>query len=378
MRYKIALLFIINLLTSIAVGAQEDAPVCTVLDTAGDDSFVANQVDIYAGGIVSSSSDGVYVHPFDQDERVTVSQDGNSRFIQATGTAERVLAADGDGVYVYEPNGDMWEPAATLIEPDLPPDQMYGFTLALIGDTVIVGAPYDFLQSQGDGDVFIYERDDAGDWTRTSVLSDADDEPDNFGVMLDTTIIDDTPYLMVGSRFVGTYLYRQSTDGAWEQITQPEGTAGVSIDGETAVTLTYPADPASGDPITVLVYDRMTASDSATESWTQSAEIDPSAVLALPMQIALGGDVLVLSGQDAMGPDAQNIVIVYQREDDAWSQITTLTSADAGGLFGESIATDGETIIMTMSASGSASGAIYRTTVAQLRDHTPDDPIVCQ
>ncbi|MFW6202300.1 MAG: hypothetical protein ACOC8B_06965, partial [Gemmatimonadota bacterium] len=75
---------------------------------------------------------------------------------------------DPDVVYVFERNGDAWAPAGRLpIESDAGPDRRAGAELALDGNTALVAAP-PVDDDSTTGAVYVFERDDGGDWARTA------------------------------------------------------------------------------------------------------------------------------------------------------------------------------------------------------------------
>ena len=90
---------------------------------------------------------------------------GADHYSSATGSA-----------YLFEPNDtepNQWDQRAKLTSPDLIPNDSFGFSVSICGDTAIVGAP---LDDSAQGSAFVFEKP-AGGWvdaTETAKLTAAD------------------------------------------------------------------------------------------------------------------------------------------------------------------------------------------------------------
>jgi hypothetical protein len=79
-------------------------------------------------------------------------------------------------VYGYEPADGEWRRRTTLVPDDSTDDALFGQSVALDGDTAVVGAPGD-----GGGSAYVFERTD-GEWTRRArVTAPGDDSGGDFG-----------------------------------------------------------------------------------------------------------------------------------------------------------------------------------------------------
>lgn len=80
-------------------------------------------------------------------------------------------APNSGAVYLFEAevDGD-WSQAAYLKASNTGQDHNFGTAIALDGDTLVVGAPGENTTEQGSGAVYIFVRDDSGDWTQEALL----------------------------------------------------------------------------------------------------------------------------------------------------------------------------------------------------------------
>ena len=111
------------------------------------------------------------------------------------------VAADLDGasygvVYIYEWIGANWQETAKLYANDRgSAGQGFGESLALVGDTLLVGAPGDDTRGLDAGAVYVFQRS-AGAWTQTDKLLPRDgEEEEAFG----TSVAFDGTYAAVGA-----------------------------------------------------------------------------------------------------------------------------------------------------------------------------------
>jgi hypothetical protein len=120
-------------------------------------------------------------------------------------------------VYLYQKSGDEWRQVAWLIPDPAQADSRFGSALALDGDTLIVGAPYEYNPGAGNasGAVYVFTRNRDG-WSQEVRIAVEDGRPfDLFGGALALN----GRHLAVGGRAVeggddqrdagAVYVYRQ-------------------------------------------------------------------------------------------------------------------------------------------------------------------------
>ncbi len=126
--------------------------------------------------------------------------------------------------YIFERDrGGAWVETAKLVPSDGSPLDLFGRSVTVDGGVVIVGA----ISADGDapteGAAYVFERDDVGQWTETAIIK-ADDAAlaDSFGSAV--ALVGES--LIVGARAVdgsgpgaagAAYLFRRQPDGSWLQ-----------------------------------------------------------------------------------------------------------------------------------------------------------------
>ena len=85
-------------------------------------------------------------------------------------------------VYVFERNGDAWQQATKLIADDAAPSDNFGASLAMSGNTIIVGAPLtDTDRGKDTGAAYVFVREGGG-WQQQAKLGSGDaKKADQFG-----------------------------------------------------------------------------------------------------------------------------------------------------------------------------------------------------
>ncbi len=221
--------------------------------------------------------------------------------------------------YVFTRVGMTWTQQAKLVAADAAPNDEFGYSLAIRGDTIVVGAPRDDDAGDGSGSAYVFTRSGTT-WTQESKLVAADAAiGDDFGLS-------------------------------------------VGIDGDTAVVGSHYDDDAGDGSGSAYVFTR-----SATV-WTQQAKLVPSdGEIADDFGLAVGvsGDTAVVGSHrdDDAGANSGS-AYVFTRTASTWSQLTKLTSADAaaGDEFGYSVSVSGSTIAVGAYVEGGPTveaGSVY-------------------
>jgi hypothetical protein len=150
-------------------------------------------------------------------------------------------------VYIFQHSGDQWTQQAVLKAGDAGA-RMFGTTVALDGDALLVGCPCDGSGGNWCGSVYAYQRSGTT-WTRSAILIPPDPMSAEFGTSLalssGTAVIGAPDWSWMGAAYV--YVL---ADGSWREqaeLTDPTGdTAGafgssVAIDGDV-VAVGSPGD----------------------------------------------------------------------------------------------------------------------------------------
>ena len=281
----------------------------------------------------------------------SVAVSGNTTVIGASGDDYNTGAA-----YVYTNTGGIWT-ETKLTADDGEVYDYFGWSVAIDGNTIVVGANGDDDNGSSSGSVYVFSNA-GGTWMQTAKLTADDGERfDNFGysVAIDgNTIVvgangdDDN-----GSGSGSVYVFE--VDWQWKQtakLTPSDGVRwdefgrSVSIDGNTIVVgVPYDDDKGSGSGSAYVF-------SNAGGAWAQSAKLtadDGESSNYFGWSVAIDGNTIVAGAWGNDVPDETNAgsAYVFSHADGSWTQSAKLTADDGaeGDLFGTSVAIDGNTIV---------------------------------
>jgi hypothetical protein len=277
--------------------------------------------------------------------------------------------------YIYTRSGDTWTQRAKLTASDAAAVDWFGSSVAICGDTVVVGASRDDDNGAESGSAYVFTGSGAT-WIQQAKLT-ADDGAagDSFGYSVavsgDTAVIgayqDDDKGGDSGSAYVFT-----RSGSTWTQQAELAGdlqAAGdwfgysVAASGDTALVGARFADEHGTDSGAAYVFSR------TGTSWTQEARLAPADGAAsdwFGSSVALSGDTAVVgaSSDDDKGGDSGS-AFIFTRSGTEWTEQPKLTASDgaAQDRFGNSVAISGDTVVVGApyheSAGGFRSGSSY-------------------
>ncbi|MEA1053375.1 FG-GAP repeat protein, partial [Lamprobacter modestohalophilus] len=252
-------------------------------------------------------------------------------------------------VYVFVRSGSTWTQQAKLTASDAAERDEFGSSVAISGDTALIGAPKDADSGFSSGSAYIFVRSGTT-WTQQSKLLPEDPGRDDlFGTAVtldgDTALIgssldDDTGSDDSGSAYVfvrsGSTWTQQAKLTASDAAERAEFGSSVALSGDTA-----------------LIGDHRYLSGAAYvfvrsgTTWIQQAKltsISGSIYERFGSSVALSGDTALI-GAHGSGSGA---AYVFVRSGTTWSQQARLTSDDgvSGGYFGDSVALSGDTALI--------------------------------
>ena len=296
---------------------------------------------------------------------VRVALSGDTAVIPADADDSDVNGVDSGSVYVFIRSGTTWTQQAKLTASDGAAVDLFGYSVALSGDTVLIGARFDDDDVNGvdSGSVYVFTRCGTS-WSQQAKLTAADGGAgDEFGYSValsgDTAVItanaDDSDVNGVdsGSAYVFT---RSGTD--WSQqakLTAADGAAGdlfgvrVALAGDTAlIGARLDDDDVNGvDSGSAYVFTR------SGDGWSQQAKLtaaDGGAGDWFGYTVALADDTALIGAGNhdgANGVDSGS-AYVFTRSGTTWSQKTKLTAADGkpGDQFGGKVAISGNAAVV--------------------------------
>ncbi len=238
---------------------------------------------------------------------------------------------------IVERIGGRWQSVAELRAERPGGLDRYGYTVALCGDTALVGAYDDSQAGPRSGAVYVFERDPNGAWVNTDKLMPPDAPPHALmgsSIAIDGDVIvagapADEPYdLWSGS----AYVFERGSDGRWsfaQKLIAPDGHALAVFGYAVAV---------AGDLVMVGADDQRTDIDRTgavyvfrrqpEQGWVLIQKFwppDASNFDAFGSSIAIDGDLAVIGARRSHVRDAGGAAYVYQRQaDDTWSYVATL------------------------------------------------------
>ena len=290
-----------------------------------------------------------------------VSIDGDTIIVGAPAAANSEI--DG-AAYIFTRNeqGD-WSQQAKLVVSD-PQFTKLGGSVALQGNTAVVG-----LISTTSPDVFIFARDQNGNWSHESTLSAPGTSSTNAIAIQGDTIIVGAPFFGIDddkqTTIGAVYIFTRDENGNWvqqEQLLDPNPEmpfnffgSSVAFDRNTLVvgSLVYEVSRA-------YIFNRNEQGD-----WLMQQVLDPdgnSSSDNFGASVAIQGDTLVVGASHDTPSGSEHIFTRDERG--IWSEQAKLLQSDGGNndVFGAAVALDNDTIIVGARGdddNGSSSGSAY-------------------
>ena len=351
---------------------------------SGDTALIGAHWDD-EGSIIDSGSAYVFTHSggvWSEQDKLTASDSAagdNFGTSVAVHGDTAVIGMDGDddggSAYVFTRTGEGWSQQAKLTASDPAVGDSFGISVAVHGDTAVIGAWGDDDGGSGSGSAYVFTRT-GGVWSQQAKLTASEPAAgDNFGISVavhgDTAVIgayldDDKSIIDSGSAYVFT-----RSGEVWSQqakLTASDATVGdsfgiaVAVYDDTAIIGAWYDDDGGSDSGSAYAFTR------SGEVWSQQAKLtasDPAADDWFGYSVAISGDTAVIGmdGDDDGGSDSGS-AYVFTRTGGVWSQQAKLTASDsaADDSFGISVAISGNTAVIGASFDddgGSDSGSAY-------------------
>jgi hypothetical protein len=283
--------------------------------------------------------------------------------ISAAFRGERLLLRVDDRAARYPVVIDPWIQQGELTASDGAAQDQFGNSVAISGNTVVVGSPDHTVGSNyGQGAAYVFV-ESGGTWSQQAELSASDGAAyDAFGLSVaisGSTIMVGSPCHTNSNGQCGqgaVYVFVEN-GGTWSQqaeLTASDGLAGdyfgwsVAVDGNTAVIGAFNK--------LVLGHSAQGTAYVFAESggkWTQQAELTASDGIyndEFGYSVGLNGSTIVIGAPDrTVGSNqAQGVAYVFAGSSGTWTQQAEVTSSDgeAGDFFAQSVAVGGSTAVM--------------------------------
>jgi hypothetical protein len=309
-----------------------------------------------------TASDGSGVDGFG----LSVSISGDTALVGATG--DDAPAFNSGSAHVFVRSGSGWVEQAKLTASDGAEGDGFG-RVSVSGDTAVVGAPNDDAPYLNSGSAYVFVRSGRS-WSQQAKLTANDAVgQEAFGISVavsgDTAVVgahvDNAPLLDSGSAYVfvrsGTSWSQQAKLTASDVAAEVYFGASVAIAGDTILVGAYGDDDAAINAGAVYVFVR------SGTSWSQQAKLtatDGALSYQLGRSVSISGDTAV-GGAPYGGSGA---AYVFVRSGSSWSQQAKLavSSLQSDVNFGWGVSVDEDTAVVGVlfdDPAGPGSGSAY-------------------
>ena len=258
----------------------------------------------------------------------------------------------------FLPNWALTSQQQKILATDIEAGDTFGNSVAISGDTIVVGAINEDAGGSNAGAAYVFTKS-GSTWTQQAKLLPSDPQSsDNFGksvAISGDTIVVGTPNKSNSLSYGGAIYIFTRSGTTWTQQAKLQSSDlqaydnfgyAVAIDGDTVVTGAIAKDTAGSDAGAAYVFTR------SGTSWTQQAKLlasdAPNTANAydyLGISVAIDGDTVVAG---AYGADARGAAYVYTRSGTIWTEQAKLVSSDIANSdnFGISVGVSGNTAIV--------------------------------
>jgi len=288
-----------------------------------------------------------------------VALDGDGALIGASRYTDNILR--NGSAFLFTRSGGTWTQTQQFTATDATAQDEYGSGVALDGDTILVGSPFDDDVELSSGSVYVYTAKNNARWRRQAKLlavKPGGAADDNFGsavaVSGNTALIsarfDDDNGSNSGSVWV--FARYGSSWGLQQKLTAGDGAAddefgnSVSVFKDTALVGSWRDDDSFGGSGSAYVFIR------SGNTWSQQQKLtagDPGLGDRFGKSVSLFGDTALVGAwkDDDKGNDSGS-AYVFTRSGGSWTEEQKLTASDGAALawFGGAVSLFGETALV--------------------------------
>ena len=318
---------------------------------------------------------------------MAVAVDGDTALVGALQAYDADFNLRPGAVYVFTRSEGVWSQQAKLTASDASNGDGFGRSVALDNGSAVVGAYQDAEGESGEGQVtgtgaaYVFTKP-AGGWatsTETAKLTADDAERDDqFGY----SVAVDGDTIVVGAHFDddggdesgSAYVFTKPLDGSWAstntsvKLTAPDAAAdgyfgnSVAIEGETIVIGAHKADSTDNQGTTIVDSGSVYLFTASSEGWADTVNISAAKLTAsdaaaedeFGTSVAIDSDTIVVGASKHDQSDTvadSGAAYVFTRPGNAWATSTEtakLTASDGlgGDEFGNSVAVFGDTVVI--------------------------------
>ncbi len=285
----------------------------------------------------------------------------------------RTAVNDSGAVYIFVRQNGAWNEQQKLTASDAVLFHNFGYSVAIDGDTVIIGAISDRSQGVATGAAYIFVRN-GETWTeQQKLIADDAQQRDRFGQAVaidgDTAVIgaygkggptegDFTGAAYVFTRTIDTWSQQQKLVSDNPAVGDKFGFT-VAVTGDVIFVGAISEDDTWNNSGSAYVFTR------TQSTWGQQQKLIASDVITAGVfgaSVAVEGNTAVIGAYNSNG--SKGAAYIFTKSGDTWSEQKILTASDAssGDSFGYTVALSGETIVVgayTNNDGGNNTGSAY-------------------
>ncbi len=362
---------------------SEPAEVTPGLQTAIEDAL---GLEAYAPAIQDAKltpSDGASADKFG----VSVALSGDTALVGALGDEDNGFASGSAYLFERDQGGaDNWGQVKKITASDGAANDLFGNSVALSGDTALVGAYHDNDNGSHSGSAYIFERDQggAGNWGEVKKITASDGAlDDSFGYFValsgDTALVGAEGDDDNGSHSGSAYIFERGQGGAgnWgevKKITASDAAANdffgwsVALSGDTALVGAWGDSDSGSNSGSAYFFKR---DQGGAGNWGQAKKITASDAASgdwFGYSVALSGDTALVGAYvDDDAGNASGSAYIFDRNQGGagnWGEVKKITASDGAAYdyFGWFVALSGDTALVGAYGdddNGSDSGSAY-------------------
>lgn len=308
----------------------------------------------------------------------SVSIDGNRAIIGAI-----YEDYDQGAAYIFERDGSgSWLEAAKLLSSDIEEDDRFGVSVSISGDVAIVGAKYGgtdgYPTYDEEGAAYLFERDGSGSWLEMAKIQASDKKIDDlFGqsvaISEDRVIVGAPGENTSGDGTGAVYFFERDGGGSWHEVAKIQASdkeaedrfgGSVAISGNRAIVGASGEDTGGNSTGAAYVFER-----AGTGAWVEVAKVqadDKEAFDYFGVSVSISGNRAIVgaSGEDTGGSGTGAVYLFERTGSGAWHEKAKWQASDkqVNDYFGKSVAISGKRVIVGASGEdtgGSNAGAAY-------------------
>ncbi|MBN1481751.1 T9SS C-terminal target domain-containing protein [candidate division KSB1 bacterium] len=280
---------------------------------------------------------------------------------------------DAGAAYIYKYENSQWILQTKLLASDGSEDELFGYSVDIDGDYLIVGCPWDDDAGEKSGAAYIYKLEE-GAWIEHAKLRAADaSEDDRFGIGVQIyaetvavgAFFDDVVDNRSGSAYI--FVREESTWLQQAKLTPSDGAADdwfgvvLSLHNNDVAVVSRRHDELGSNSGAVYVYNR------SGSGWSEQAKItayDGEAGDEFGTPCIFGNTLVIGSYLDDDKGRNAGAIYYYQREGGVWNLIYKYTASDGNSddYFGSNIDLTATHLVVSAyrdDLSGENSGSVY-------------------